>query len=68
MLLVAAVLLMMFVTGRLDWLTRLQRDTAAVRDQAQGADPDQAEAVAAATAGVRHPSRTRSPGTRGVSA
>lgn len=44
MLLVGVMLLMMFVTGRLDWLTRLTQETRAVQ---QGAP--------AAAGKVRHP-------------
>lgn len=58
MLLVGVMLLMMFVTGRLDWLTRLTQDTRAV--QQQGA-PAPAAATAAAV-GVRHPAVQPRPG------
>ncbi len=57
MLLVGVMLLMMFVTGRLDWLTRLTRDTRAVQ---QGSVPQGAPAAAAAK--VQHPAVQPRPG------
>lgn len=59
MLLVGTMLLMMFVTGRLDWLTRLTQETRAVQ---QGSAPQGGPAAAAAATGVRHPSAQPRPG------
>lgn len=53
MLLVGTMLLMMFVTGRLDWLTRLTQETKAVQQAAQGTTTT--TAAAATTKGVQHP-------------
>ncbi|MCC7134048.1 MAG: hypothetical protein IT352_15430 [Gemmatimonadales bacterium] len=60
MLLVGVALLMMFVTGRLDWLTRLTQETRAVQ---QGSEPQPAPAAAAAITGVRHPAVQPRPST-----
>jgi uncharacterized iron-regulated membrane protein len=55
MLLVGTMLLMMFVTGRLDWLTRLTQETKAVQQAAQGTTTTTAAAATTTTKGVQHP-------------
>ena len=59
MLLVGTMLLMMFVTGRLDWLTRLTQGTKAVQAASQGTTTT--AAAATTTKGVQHPATAAKP-------